>query len=75
MGGRKDWRKEGRKGRGKGRGGTCSKVLGGIDAPGWGGYQSHYFSYSVPSPCPVISLPLFHPFHPPLLAVFSLKSS
>jgi len=39
MGGRRDWRKEGRKGREKGRegegkgGGTCSKVLGGIDAP------------------------------------------
>jgi len=34
MGGRRDWRKEGRKGRGKGRegegkGGTCSKVIGG----------------------------------------------
>jgi len=41
VGGRKDWRKEGRKGKGKGgreeeegEGGTCSKVLGGIDAPG-----------------------------------------
>jgi len=39
MGGRRDWRKEGRKGRERGgtergRGGTCSKVLGGgIDAP------------------------------------------
>jgi len=34
MGGRRDWKKEGRKGRGKGREGegkrgTCSKVLGG----------------------------------------------
>jgi len=37
MGGGRDGRKEGRKGRGKGRegeGGTCFKVLGGIDAPG-----------------------------------------
>jgi len=33
MEGGRDERKEGRKGRGKGRGGTCSKVLGGIDAP------------------------------------------
>jgi len=38
MGGRRDWRKEGRKGRGKGRegegkGGTCSKVLGGDRRP------------------------------------------
>jgi len=41
MGGGRDGRKEGRMGRGKGREGegkggrgTCSKVLGGIDAPG-----------------------------------------
>jgi len=38
MGGRRDWRKEGRKGKGKGRegegkGGTCSKVLGGDRRP------------------------------------------
>jgi len=42
MGGRRDWRKEGKKGRGKGsegegKGVTCSKVLGGIDAPGGSG--------------------------------------
>jgi len=34
MGGRRDWRKGMGKGReGEGKGGTCSKVLGGIDAP------------------------------------------
>jgi len=41
MGGGRDGRKEGREGRGKGRegegrGGTCSKVLGRIDAPASG---------------------------------------
>jgi len=34
MGGRREGRGGEREGREKGRGGTCSKVLGGIDAPG-----------------------------------------
>ena len=63
MGGRRDWRKEGRKGKERGRegeGGTCSKVLGGIDAPAIDSYNEipiMYFSFML---CFTSTLSLIH---------------